>query len=196
MPPAYNNFELSEYEFPIPTSHVRAEEISKLGKTDVRINSGRLLIAIDIPLLDMAGYQLYEIYAHPVYQQISQKTTGSIYIIPKTLYIALAHDERKFFLISKEYYNNCQKTFYNTIFENTQPKHEVPTTTSCELFTSIRPSKDTIRLCDIRIKGYLRNSGLLRLGTGCTARMTHTTLTGTQINKKTEEYIYNPNFTS
>ena len=216
----------------MPTSHVRAEELSKLGRTDVRIISGRLLITIDIPLLDKSGYQLYEMYAHPVYQQISPNTMGSIYIIPKTPYIALPSDERKFFLISKEYYNNCQKTFYNTICENTQSKHEVSTTTSCKCLMLITPSKDTIHLCDIRMKveeemygnyipslsawiyltknpkpisincvrgkiekGYLSNSGLLRLGTGCTARTKYTTLTGTHINKRTEEYIYNPNFT-
>ena len=44
-------------------------------------------------------------------------------------------------------------------------------------------------------KGYLSNSGLLRLGTGCTARTKYTTLSVTQINKKAEEYIINPNFT-
>ena len=44
-------------------------------------------------------------------------------------------------------------------------------------------------------KSYLSNSGLLRLGTGCTARTKCTTLTGTTINKRTEEYIYYPNFT-
>ena len=94
------HFKLSEYEFPIPTSHVRAEELSKLGKTDVRISVGRLPIAIDIPL--QAGYQLYEIYAHPVYQQISPNTTGSIYIIPKTPYIVLANDERNLLLVRNE----------------------------------------------------------------------------------------------
>ena len=95
-----------------------------------------------------------------------------------------------------------------------------------------RPSKDTINLCDIKMKledemhwnyipllsgwiystknaepiiincirgklekGYRNNSGLFRLGTGCTARTKYTTLTWTQINERTEEYIYNPNFT-
>ena len=168
-----------------------------------------------------------------MYQQISLNATESIYIIAKTPYIALANEERKFILVSKEYCDNCQKTLYNTICENTQPKHEVSTTTSCECLMLIKPSKDTIHLRDIRMKveeemywnyipslsawiystknpepmvsincvkgklekGHLKNSGILRLGTGCTARMKHTTLTGTQINKKTEEYIYNPNLT-
>ena len=61
------HFKLSEYEFPKPTSHVPAEKLSKLGKTDVRISSGRLFIAIDIPLLDKAGYQPYEIYAQDLF---------------------------------------------------------------------------------------------------------------------------------
>ena len=92
----------------------------------------------------MAGYQLYEIYARPVYQQISPYATESIYIIPKTPYTALANYGKEFFLVSKEYYDNYQKTFYNTICENTQPKHEVSTTNSCECLMLIRPSKDTI----------------------------------------------------
>ena len=111
-----------------------------------------MLITTDIPLVDKSGYQLYEIYAHSVYQQTSQNTAGSIYIIPKTPYIALANDDRKFVLVSKEYYNNCQKTFYNTIYENTQGKHEVSTTISCECLMLIRPSKNTIHLCAIRMK--------------------------------------------
>ena len=122
--------------------------------------------------------------------------------------------------------------YYYTIWENTQPKHEVSTTNSCECLMLIRPSKDTIHLCDIRMKieeetywkyipslsawiystknpepisincikgkwekGYLKNSGILRLGTGCTARTKYTNLTVTQINKRTEESIYSLNFT-
>ena len=103
-----------------------------------------LRMCVGIPLLDKQGYQLYEIYADPVYQYICSNATGSIYIIPQTQYFALENDERKFFLIDKEYYNNCQKSFYNTICENTQPKHEVSTTTSCECLMLTRPSKDTI----------------------------------------------------
>ena len=33
-------FKISEYEFSIPTSHERAEELSKIGRTDDRISSG------------------------------------------------------------------------------------------------------------------------------------------------------------
>ena len=40
------HFKLREYESPIPSSHVRAEELSKLGRTDVRISSGQLPIAM------------------------------------------------------------------------------------------------------------------------------------------------------
>ena len=50
------HFKLSEHELPIPTSDVRAEELSKLGKTDVKVSSGRLIITIDIPRLDKSGY--------------------------------------------------------------------------------------------------------------------------------------------
>ena len=104
--------------------HVRAEQLSKLGRTDVRVSCGRLLITIDIPLLDESGYQLYEIYAHPVCQQISTNTTGSIYIISKMPYNALANDERKFFLISKEYF--VKKHFTTPFAKTPSPSMKFP----------------------------------------------------------------------
>ena len=65
---------MEDYEFPIPTSQI--------GKTDLKIESGKLLISVDIPLLDRKALQL-----------------------PRKQYIALTEDERKFFLSDKEYYD-------------------------------------------------------------------------------------------
>ena len=42
---------MEDYEFPIPTSHIRAELLSQMGKTDIKFASGKLIISVDIPLL-------------------------------------------------------------------------------------------------------------------------------------------------
>ena len=66
------------YKFPIPTSHTRAEFLSQIGKTDIKIASGKLLISVDIPLLDRKALQLHEIYPFPVYQNIGENYTRAV----------------------------------------------------------------------------------------------------------------------
>ena len=85
---------MEDYEFPIPTSHIRAESLSQIGKTDIKTASGKLLISVDIPLPDRKALQLCKIYSFPVYQ-----------------------NERKFFFADKHYYDTCQKTSYHNICE-------------------------------------------------------------------------------
>ena len=105
------------YEFPIPTSHIRVELLSHIGKTDLKIKSGKLLISVDIPLLDRKALQLYKIYPFPVFQNIPENYTRAVYILPKKQYIALTEDERNFFSADEVYYDICQKTIYHTICE-------------------------------------------------------------------------------
>ena len=61
---------MEDYEFAIPTSHIRAELLSQIAKTDIKIASGKLLVLVDIPLLIRKALQLYKIYPFPVYQNI------------------------------------------------------------------------------------------------------------------------------
>ena len=103
---------MEDYEFPIPTLHIRAQLLSQIGKTDIKIASGKLLISVDIPLLARKALQLYKIYQFPVHQKISENYTRPAYISPKKQYISLTEDERKFFLVDKDYYDTCQKTNY------------------------------------------------------------------------------------
>ena len=142
---------MKDYEFPIPTSYIRVELLSQIGKTDLKIKSGKLLISVDIPLLDRKALQLYKVYPFPVFQDISGDYTRAVYISPRKQYIALTEGERKFLLADKEYYDTCQKTIYHTICENTQPIHETVTTTSCECLMLIRPSMKILQQCDITI---------------------------------------------
>ena len=43
---------MEDYEFSISTSHIRTELLSQIGKTDIKIAFGKLMILVDIPLLD------------------------------------------------------------------------------------------------------------------------------------------------
>ena len=67
---------MEDYEFPIPTSHIRVELLSQIGKADLKTKSGKLLISVDIPFLDRKALQLYKIYPFPVFQNISGNYTG------------------------------------------------------------------------------------------------------------------------
>ena len=96
---------MDDYEIPIPTSLIRAELLSQIGKTDIKIASGKLLISVDTPLLDRKALQLYKNCPFPVYQNISENHTRAVYISPKKQYIALTEDERNFFLADKDYYD-------------------------------------------------------------------------------------------
>ena len=142
---------MEDYEFPIPTSHIRVELLSQISKTDLKIKSGKLLISVDIPLLDRKALQLYTIYPFPVDQNISGNYTRAVYISPIKQYIALTEDERKFFLADKEYYDTFKKTIYHTICENTQPIYDRVTTTSCECKMLTRPSMEILKQCNIKI---------------------------------------------
>ena len=74
---------MEDHEFPISTSCVRAELLSQVGKTDIKIAAGKLLISVYIPVLDRKALQIYEIYPFPVYQNISENCTRAVYILPK-----------------------------------------------------------------------------------------------------------------
>ena len=152
---------MEDCEFPIPNSHIRVELLLQIGKTDLKIKSGKLLISVDIPLLDRKALQLYKIYSFSMYQNISGNYTRAIYILPRKQYIALTEDERKFFLADKEYYNTCQKTIYHTICENTQPIHETVTTTSCECQMLIRPLMEILIGTQINVNSevFIYNPG-------------------------------------
>ena len=114
------HIKMDDYEFPIPTSHIGVELLSQIGKADVKITSGNLLISVDIPLLDRKALELYKIDPFPEYQNISENYTKAVYILPKKQYITLTEDERKFFLVDKDHYDTCQKTIYHMICESTQ----------------------------------------------------------------------------
>ena len=142
---------MEDYEFPIPISHIRVELLSQIGKTDLKIKSGKLLISVYIPLLNRKALQLYKIYPFPVFQNISGNYTRAVYILPRKQYIALTEDERKFFSADKNYYDTCQQSIYHTIWESTQPIHETVTTTSCECLMLTRPSMKILQQCDVKI---------------------------------------------
>ena len=142
---------MEEYEFPIPTSHIRAELLSQIGKIDMKIAFGKLLIPVDIPLLNRKALQIYKIYPFHVDQNISKNYTGALLITPKKQYIALTEEERKFFIADKNHYDVCQKTIYHTICENTHPIHEIVTTTSCQCLMLTCPSIKILHQCDIEI---------------------------------------------
>ena len=44
---------MKDYEFPIPTSHIRVELLSQIGKTDLEIKSGKLLISVELYLIKL-----------------------------------------------------------------------------------------------------------------------------------------------
>ena len=119
---------MEDYGFSIPTSHITAELLSQIGKTDIKIASGKLLISVDIPLLDRKALQINKIYPFLMYQNILINNTGAVYIIPKRQYLALVKDGRKFFLADKNYCDSCQKTIYHT-----------------------HPSRQIFHQCDIKI---------------------------------------------
>ena len=142
---------MEDYEFPIPSSHLRVELLSQIGKADLKIISGKLLISVDVPLLDRKALQLYKIYPFPVYQNISENYTNAVYILPRRQYIALTEEERKFFLADKDYYDTYKKTIYHTICESTQPIHKIVTTTSYECLMLTRPSMKALQQFDVNI---------------------------------------------
>ena len=74
--------EMEDYKLPIPTSHLRVELLSQIGKPDLKITSGKLLISVDIPLLDRKALQLYKIYPFSVFQNILENHTRAVYILP------------------------------------------------------------------------------------------------------------------
>ena len=216
--------ETENYEFPIPSSHIKAEDLHQIGKADIGYNSKRLLISIDIPLLERTIYQLYKIHPYPIFQNHVGNITGTAYILPKESYIALSYNDQKFLLVNQEYHNSCIKTIFHTICDANQPIYSTSISQLCEIQMLIKPSTETFRKCDVRIilneetfwtqilslqawlystskpellsiscpnqkpvRKIINNSGLLRLGNGCTAMTTSITLTGIAVYKTKEE---------
>ena len=57
---------MEDYEFPIPTSHLRVELLTKIGKTDLKIKSGKLLMFSYQQSLELM-FIVYPNYAQKLY---------------------------------------------------------------------------------------------------------------------------------
>ena len=93
---------MEDNEFPIPTSHIIVELLSQIGKTDLIIKSEKLLISVDISLLDRKALQLYKIYPFPAFQNISENHTRAVYIIPKNGYFQLKNQSQSTSPVKRE----------------------------------------------------------------------------------------------
>lgn len=140
-----------DYVFPIQGSRILAEEISKLAKTKIGYHNEKLLVVIDIPLLNKNIYKLYRIHSYPIPQNLKSQNY-SAYIIPETPYIVISDDRRSFIYMNQESMNTCLKTDTYYICYDQQPIFETNALQTCESQLLLDPSEKLWNICDIRIK--------------------------------------------
>ena len=74
---------LKDSEFPLALSKVNRADLVRISAVAVRMQNKKLLLALDIPLLERSKYQLYKLHQLPVSQTLLGNGTGRAYVAPR-----------------------------------------------------------------------------------------------------------------
>ena len=110
-----------------------------------------LQVIINIPLLDVAEYTLYEMHALPVHQPICRNGTGRA-LIRKSVTDLVIEDTRRTYMLRTKPNRALYRDLENYIMcPGLFPIYETTTYPRCELHLLLYPTLASFKLCNIRV---------------------------------------------
>lgn len=152
------------YLFPIPLDEVHKGELEKISKISISWFNDKLILVIQIPLLEPTVYHLYHLHPYPTIQSIGN-VSGSAYIQPRANYLIISHDHEHYSMIPDVINPFCQHTRYHYICIPTYPLYVSTMEPICEVTLLSNTVKNPHDDCDIRISKIF-NPYWKQLGTG------------------------------
>lgn len=140
---------LKDLEFPLPISKISVASLQKVSMvSSMIIKKYKLIMAMDIPLLDTKKYQLFKLHELPVLQK--GKLENRIYIKPSAKYLATDSEIKEYFYLEEEDIEAC-KTINERYLCRPKVIYDSVLTPSCETNLLKNPTNGTPKNCDIRI---------------------------------------------
>ncbi|MBW0529414.1 hypothetical protein O181_069129 [Austropuccinia psidii MF-1] len=139
-----------EWDLPIPTEHLRAEELMELARSDVTYHEGRVLVIIKLPLVDRTPYNLYKMYPLNVPQVHNGSFIGMAYIKTTHTYIAMDPDHQHYMKLDEQMLGKCIYTRHAYICPITGPLKDTSNKHDCELEMLIKSKSAQFTYCDIQ----------------------------------------------
>ncbi|XP_051176797.1 uncharacterized protein LOC127291639 [Leptopilina boulardi] len=137
-------------DFPIPMSQINVIDFMRLSKVSIRIQGKRILVVIDIPLLGQDIYDLYKLHQVPILQT-GQPKADRAYILPRSKYLALERDNKRYFYLDDNVLHSCKMNNDKYICQINQAIYDATVSPSCEVNLLRRPTLEILRTCDIRL---------------------------------------------
>lgn len=137
-------------DFPVPASQINIIHLSQIAKVSMRMQGTQILVAIDIPLLGRDTYDLYKMHQIPIVQT-GQPKADRAYILPRTKYLALERDYKKYFYLNNDFLQGCKMYNYKYICQLQQPVYDANALPSCEVNLLRNPTLEILRTCDVRL---------------------------------------------
>lgn len=105
-----------DFELPIPRDHQRIEDLVKISRVNLKYITGKMVVTVQIPLVNRIEYDLYKIHILPIPQHLnnsfgnvdsSNRTTISAFILTEFPYLGISTDHSKFFGSDKTLIDSC-----------------------------------------------------------------------------------------
>ena len=121
-----------DFELPIPRDHQRIEDLVKISRVNLKYISGKMVVTVQIPLVNRIEYDLYKIHILPIPQHLnnsfddsSNRTTISAFILPEFPYLGISNDHSKFFGSDKTFIHSCTWAWHYYICPHDVPLQDV-----------------------------------------------------------------------
>ncbi|KAL7291833.1 hypothetical protein TKK_0014613 [Trichogramma kaykai] len=141
-----------DLHIPIPTEHLRPEEILKISKADMIYVDKRTIAIIYIPLTERNHYILYKL--HPLeIPQISPDnvTIDAAFIRPTHPFLLLSENRKQYTMYDTEDLDRCLQGHSNYICPIQSPIREAYLSKECEINLVINPSNANLKDCPIMV---------------------------------------------
>ncbi|XP_076686028.1 uncharacterized protein LOC143378072 [Andrena cerasifolii] len=150
-----------DYELPIPRDHQRIEDLVKISRVNLKYITGKIVVTVQIPLVNRIEYDLYKLHVLPIPQYInssgdvgsSNRTAISAFILPEFPYLGISTDHSKFFGSDNAFIDSCTWAWHYYICPQDVPLQDIAHRT-CETSLLLQPDPKFLRLCNIRIMPY------------------------------------------
>ena len=113
--------------------------------------NGTLQVIINIPLLDVAEYTLYEMHAPPLHQPIFGNGTGRAFIQTPVTHIVIEDTRRTYMLLIRPNRSLCRDLQNYIMCPGLFPIYETATYPRCELQLLLDPTPASFKLCNIQV---------------------------------------------
>lgn len=139
------------YLFPIPLDEIHSGTLSKISRLSASYHDKKIIIVINIPLLEPTKFLLYKLHPCPISQQIGNNSQGAAYVQPRASHIIISQEADKYALIPENDPPRCQHLRNYQICAPTYPIYEVSAHQNCELLLLTDGGHQSYEDCEIRV---------------------------------------------